>query len=295
MMKQKEGVIGLECLREIIWADSTSFMNELLKQELACSSMQGGLEANVWKFSSDAGSFVLKIWNKDSDPDVHFQYILLQALRNRGISVSTAYGWGYTASGHKALLTSYDGSPLSKMKNQQVENLAHLLLDIHKVSDQDLAPPLHRKYDFIRYFYPQIEEHPDIYTNLIRLINGSDLQQNNFIHGDFNLGNVVENQGRYTIIDWTNGQLGDIRYDFAWTSFLIYLYNGEQLAALFQNAYLAQIEYNKEELLIFEAIACLRWLLLYRFAPVPKDESTIKRINFKIIENKYINKSLVLE
>ncbi|WP_341278272.1 aminoglycoside phosphotransferase family protein [Paenibacillus sp. FSL H8-0537] len=295
MINLKEGVIGLECLSEMIWADSTSFMNELLKQELTCSSMPGGLEANVWKFSSVADSFVLKIWDKDSDPDVHFQYILLQTLRNIGISVSTAYGWGYTASGHKALLTSYDGSPLSQIKNQHVENLAHLLLDIHKVSDQELDPLLHRKYDFISYFYPQIEEHPDIQADLIELINGSDLQQNTFIHGDFNLGNVVENQGKYTIIDWTNGQLGDTRYDFAWTSFLIYLYNGEQLATVFQNAYLAQSKFDKEELLIFEAIACLRWLLLYRFAPIPKDESTIERMNCKIIENKYINKSLVLE
>ncbi|WP_081418568.1 aminoglycoside phosphotransferase family protein [Paenibacillus sp. Leaf72] len=295
MIKQNGRSSNMAFLNEMVWAESTSFMNELLKQELACSSMPAGLEAHVWKYSSVTDSFVLKIWDKDSDPDVHFQYVLLQALWNIGISVSAAYGWGHTASGHKALLTSYDGSPLSQITNQQVEHLAQLLLDIHKVSDQELDPLLHRKYDFIRYFYPQIEEHQDIQTELIELINGSNMQQNKFIHGDFNLGNVVENQGKYTIIDWTNGQLGDVRYDFAWTSFLIYLYNGEPLATLFQNAYLAQSEFDKEEIQRFEAIACLRWLLLYRFAPVPKDESTIGRINHKIMKNKFLNKALVLE
>ena len=38
-----------------------------------------------------------------------------------------------------------------------------------------------------------------------------------FFHGDFHLGNIVEVDERYMVIDWTNGQLGDSRYDFAWS------------------------------------------------------------------------------
>jgi hypothetical protein len=68
------------------------------------------------------------------------------------------------------------------------------------------------------------------------------------------------------------------------TSLPIHLYNGEELAAIFRNAYLSISEFDTEEVQIFEAIACLRWLLLNRIAEVPKNEKTIERVNDIIIE-----------
>jgi len=284
----------VELLRGITWIERTKFIDELLEQELTVSKLPSGLEAEVMKFSSTTNSVVLKLWNKESNPDVHFQHVLLSALRHRGIAVSGSYGWGYTGSNHKVLLTSFDGSPISILTDEIVKDLADLLLRLHQVSLHELDSTLHKKYDFIPYFYPGIEEHQDIQVELVQLVNSSNLQQNTFIHGDFNLGNILDDQGKYTIIDWTNAQLGDARYDLAWASFLINLYNGEELAAAFRNAYLSKSEFDMEEIQRFEAIACLRWLLLSRITDVPKNEKTIERINEIIIKNKHLNTKLTL-
>ncbi|MCP1308879.1 aminoglycoside phosphotransferase family protein [Paenibacillus tyrfis] len=282
----------MERLSEVIWVEKTSFVDELLDQELTVSPIPAGLEANVLKFCSPKDCVVLKIWNKASNPDVHFQHGLLAALRHRGISVSTSYGWGYTPSRHKVLLTSCDGSPPSAVTSRHVKDFADLLLGLHRLSVQELDPALLKTYDFIPYLYPGIEEHQDIRAELLPLVASSGLKRNKLIHGDFNLGNILDNQGKYTIIDWTNAQLGDARYDLAWSSFLIHIYNGEMLASAFQNAYLSGSEFDTEEMLRFEAIACLRWLLLHRTAEVPRTGTTIQRVNDIIIGNKYLKNEI---
>lgn len=265
-----------------------------MEQELTVTKLPSGLEAEVIKYNSSTNIVVLKLWNKESNPDVHFQHVLLSALRHKGISVSSSYGWGYTASNHKALLTSFDGSPISILTDQIVKDLADLLLRLHHVSLHELDSTLHKKYDFIPYFFAGLQEHQDIQAELVQLVNSANLQQNTFIHGDYNLGNILNDQGKYTIIDWTNAQLGDARYDLAWASFLINLYNGEELAAAFRNAYLSKSEFIMEDILRFEAIACLRWLLLNRIADVPKNEKTIEQINEIILKNKHLNTKLIL-
>ncbi|WP_163857138.1 phosphotransferase enzyme family protein [Paenibacillus elgii] len=282
----------MERLSEVIWVEKTSFVDELLGQELTVSPIPAGLEASVLKFCSRTDCAVLKIWNKVSNPDVHFQHGLLAALRHRGISVSTSYGWGYTPSRHKVLLTSYDGCPPSTVTIQHAKDFADLLLGLHQLSVRELDPALLKTYDFIPYFYPGIEEHQNIRAELLPLVSSSGLKQNKLIHGDFNLGNILDNEGTYTIIDWTNAQLGDARYDLAWSSFLIHIYNGEMLASAFQNAYLSGSEFDTEEIRRFEAIACLRWLLLHRTADIPRTETTIQRVNDIIIGNKYLKNEI---
>lgn len=282
----------MERLSEVVWVEKTSYVDELLGQELTVSTIPAGLEASVFKCCSRTDSVVLKLWNKNSNPDVHFQHRLLSALRDRGIPVSTSYGWGYTPSRHKVLLTSFDGSPPAAMTSQHAKDLADLLLGVHQLPVQDLEPALLKTYDFIHYFFPGIEKHPDIRDGLLPLVSSSGLKQDKLIHGDFNLGNILDNQGKYTIIDWTNAQLGDARYDLAWSSFLLHIYNGKQLASAFRNAYLSGSDFEAEEMLRFEAVACLRWLLLHRTADVPKTGTTLRRVKAILDENNYLNEAL---
>ena len=78
------------------------------------------------------------------------------------------------------------------------------------------------------------------------------------IHGDYNLGNILDNwtfTDTYTIIDWTNGQYGDPRYDMAWSVFLITVYNGRSYGDMYraQFARSASYAYTLEEEQVFEA------------------------------------------
>ncbi|CAG7630445.1 phosphotransferase [Paenibacillus allorhizosphaerae] len=285
-----------DLITQIHWTEKTSVIDDLLHrtQEVDTNRLPAGLEAVVWEMRLGDSRFVLKNWNKESNPDVGFQYALLHALHEQGIAASVPFGWGYDAANHKVLVTSFDGSPVQPGKIRAFIDLAGLLLDLHKLSLDDFDPALHRKFDFIAYYYPRLHEHPDIQSVLSKLVANSGMQQNKMIHGDVYLGNLVEHQGRYTLIDWTNAQLGDPRYDAAWAAFLIRIYSGEEGYDVFLDAYLAGSGYSRAEMETFEAIACLRWVLLNRIADVPKPERTIDRVNHAIDANVHLNRELMV-
>lgn len=278
-------------LSEIAWTEKTSFVDEWLERDIFADRLPAGLEATVWKLGSNSESAVLKVWDKDSDPDVRFQYGLLAALRRGGLSVSASYGWGYTAGNRKALLTSYDGSPLSEVTSRQTRHLADLLSEVHRFPYRELDSVLLKTYDFTAYFFPKVNEHPDIRAPLLRLVDRAKPKQSHLIHGDFNLGNVLIRERTYALIDWTNAQIGDARYDFAWAAFLIDIYLGEEQASAFRSAYLAKSGFASDEIRPFEAIACLRWLLLRRIADLPADGRTIERVNRIIVANPDLSRS----
>ncbi|CAG7650186.1 Thiamine kinase [Paenibacillus solanacearum] len=277
-------------IASIRWTAKSSVIDHLLNRvkEVEAVRLPAGLEAETWELRLDDDRFVLKIWNKESDPDVGFQYTLLDTLHRQGVAVSVPLGWGLDAANHKVLVTSFDGSPVQSPGVRTFVDLAALMLALHKRPLDDFAPALHRRCDFIAYYYPRLREHPDIESVLTGLVGNAEMLQTCMIHGDVHLGNMVEQQGRYTIIDWTNAQLGDPRYDAAWAAFLAAIYDGEEGYQAFLDAYAAASGYSRAELEPFEAMACLRWVLLNRIADIPKTEGTIRRVNQAMNANAYV-------
>ncbi|NOU75392.1 phosphotransferase [Paenibacillus sp. LMG 31458] len=283
-------------IRDINWIVKSKVIDSLLEQgsSLTFIPLDSGLEAEVTKICTAETSFVLKVWNRDSKPDVKRQYKLLDALYSRGLSVSMPFGWGLDKNTNQVLLTSFDGLPINKVNKFKLTKLANILTNIHRFPFEDLDSSILQKHDFVSYFYPRIEEHQDIKNLLIRLTESENPKQDCLIHGDFNLGNILEADGKYTIIDWTNGQLGDPRYDFAWSIVLIKIYVGVRYGSFYLSAYLSQNQYTKEELELFEAVACLRWLLLNRIVDLPKSSNTITRVKSIIKNNLHLNGILLL-
>lgn len=113
-----------------------------------------------------------------------------------------------------------------------------------------------------RIFFPGIEAFPALHEEVNRLATVADLKADRIIHGDFNLGNIVEAQGQYTVIDWTNGQWGDPRYDLSWACFLLRIYLSDSKSLTFLSKYQEEWPAATGDLEIFEALACLRWHLL---------------------------------
>ncbi len=248
-----------------------------------------GLEAEVVKIELYNKSFVLKLWNKDSKPNVGNQYKLLYSLYEKGVRVSKPYGWGVDADDNQVLLTSYDGQPISKINKAKLKKLARMLVQVHQYRMDKTDLTFIPRYDFFHYFFPAIELHHDINHLLTNLMNMVDISQDSLIHGDYNLGNILEERDNYTIIDWTNGQLGDPRYDIAWSVFLINIYTGERYGGIYQSDFLGLSGYSLEDSVLFEAIACLRWILLSRITNLPKDPSVLKRVKKIIFDNRYLN------
>ncbi|MDQ0175931.1 aminoglycoside phosphotransferase family protein [Bacillus chungangensis] len=271
------------------WIEKNNLIDDLLKEaSLTTDPMDQGFEAEVIKINSDKESFVLKVWNQRSKPDVSFQFHLLNVLFERGLSVSKPVGWGINPNTDKVLLTTFDGTPVLKVNKKKIMDIANLLSNIHQTTLEDLKNIQLPKYDFIDYFYPGVREHLDLYHALVPLVQRAQLRQDKLIHGDFHLENILEDNKRYTVIDWTNGQLGDIRYDFAWSLILIKIYISERYAEVFRSAYLLENDIPETEMNVFEAIACLRWILLYRNGGTPQRPSTIKRIKNFLINNPFL-------
>lgn len=267
----------------------------LLTQPYELTPLSPGLEADVWQVKSDNDSYVLKTWNKQSKPDIGNQYKLLAELHHKGIAVSKPYGWGMDTDDNRVLLTSYDGKPISRLNKHKLSTLARMLVEVHRFTVDSTNITSIPTYDFVAYFYPSIDMHSDIQSALITLTNKIQLSQNSLIHGDYNLGNVLEEDDHYTIIDWTNGQYGDPRYDIALAVFFTRIYAGDRYGKLYFSEFLKLTNYSSEELKIFEAIACLRWILLSRITSLSKETRIFERVKTFIRDNNYLDENLLIE
>ncbi|WP_274363750.1 phosphotransferase family protein [Paenibacillus thermotolerans] len=290
----------MNMISKLRWVEKSEQLDKLLISEgrLVFSLMNGGLEAEVSKICDDETGqcYVLKTWNKDSRPDVGRQYKLTEALYHLGIAVPKPLGWGLDENDSQVMLMEFGGSPIQKLSKSTLTTTARLLTAIHRLPPEAFeASPL-QKYDFINYFYLGINGHPDLERNLHRLVKQANLKQNRFIHGDYNFNNVLETgEGQYSIIDWTNGQLGDPRYDIGWSVILLRIYAGERYGSMYRSAFLTGDEpaATREELGLFEAIACLRWLLLNRLVGLPKAKNTIPRVKSVLKANAHLPDDLI--
>jgi hypothetical protein len=282
-------------IRDINWIEGSSVIDYLSDHSASLTAipLDSGLEAEVTRICIFESSFVLKVWNRTSKPNVEIQYKLLNAFYTRGLSVSQPLGWGLDKNMNPVLLTSFDGSPIVKVNQSLLITFVKMLTEIHRFPLEELDASLLQKHDFIEYFYPVIEDHIDIRNLLEQLVKNSDMKQDRIIHGDFNLGNILNADGKYTVIDWTNGQIGDPRYDIAWSIVLIRIYVGERYGAVYYSSFLSENQYTADELELFQAIACLRWILLNRIADIPKGKDTFTRVKNILKNNTYLNESFL--
>jgi aminoglycoside phosphotransferase (APT) family kinase protein len=299
-MKQFEGIVAgnpmNDSLAGIEWHETNPILNNLNTSgaELTFSPLSPGFEADVVKITQGEKHFVLKVWNKRSKPDILLQYRLLEALHRQGIRVSEPIGCGRTETGDSVLLTRYHGTVVTKVNPSIFKKIVAVLADIHRLPPDGLEGRALARYDFIGYFFSGIEAFPAMKEELIRLVASADMKMDRIIHGDFNLGNILEENGQYTVIDWTNGQLGDPRYDLSWACLLLRIYLSESKSLTFLYKYQEEMPVATGELEIFEALACLRWLLLDRIAGVPKYADTMKKVRKIVRDNRFLNESVLL-
>lgn len=272
----------IDLLSHINWVEKDPVLDALLARNSAFTllPMTQGNEGEVSKLCSGETCFILKVWNKSSKPNIAFQYQLLSGLYEQGLSVSKPLGWGKTDSEQKdsVLLTYDDGGELQNYSHEKMKEIAVILDQIHRLDADKLLPLGIPKHDFFSYFYSGIEQYPDLQEVVTDLLSSTSIKQDNLIHGDFHLNNLVEKDGRVTVIDWTNAQLGDVRYDFAWSYFLKRIYMPSFLAESFAEAYLSLCPIQEEDQYKFEAFACMRWTLLYRNAFTPEGPNLIDRV-----------------
>ena len=136
-----EGRVILGNLSIVDWVEKNEVLDGLLIREatLTTQSMDQGFEAEVVKICLGEDSFVLKVWNKTSKPDVGYQYHLLTVLFDQGLTVSKPLGWGINPNADKVLLTTFDGMPVLKVNEKKMTEMANILSRIFIVNLSGLA------------------------------------------------------------------------------------------------------------------------------------------------------------
>jgi RimJ/RimL family protein N-acetyltransferase len=268
-------------LTNIDWSERNPRLDDLLNREkITVEPIKQGLEAEVIKINQEQDSFVLKRWNKDSKPNISMQYRLLVVMTELALPVPKPVAWGvYKDTDHQVLLTCYEGNPLTKFDVNTFTHFGSLLAQIHNApvsnNDSEYLP----KHHFVDYHYRGIKEHPDLHAALEHLMGIASLKQDRIIHGDYHLLNVVEKDQQYRVIDWTNGQLGDPRFDFAKSLvFCSIFFASAWKSAAFRKAYLEENPIPEEEIEIFVALVCLKWILDHRNGYAKQDRIKFQRL-----------------
>jgi aminoglycoside phosphotransferase (APT) family kinase protein len=291
----------VDLLKNILWQYKSDYLNPWIEDSsYSIVQLNSGMEGEAYKLTRplDHLSIVCKIWNRTSKPDPIIQYRLLQFLPNYNIPVSEVYGCGTDTSGNPLLVTSFGGFPLVEEEGYDIDIFAKLLAEIHNVPVINLGlftpeeDEVHTK--LVQYFFPMINQHSDIKDVIEIIVRNLQADKLTLIHGDYNLGNIVHVNKRYCLIDWTNAQISDRRYDFAWASFLIKIYNNEVLYRSFKEAYLRERHIEPVEYEYFEVMAFLRWVLLSRIADIPMKEETQFRIEQYKKERQNLLKNIIL-
>jgi aminoglycoside phosphotransferase (APT) family kinase protein len=254
----------------IQWQDQSEDFRQWLaaRADIELRRLAPGVEAHTWALARGGRpEYVLKVWNKGFTADAK--------ARQAGLPVPRSVGWGRDEGGHQILATRFAGYPIDRPTDEQIRRCAHLLAQVHAtpVGGFECAGYGHEDpldYLLTRYF-PRLEHHPDIAAILEQLKAAIPRREAGLIHGDYNLGNVLVAGERMTIIDWSNAHVGDIRYDTAWASTLLWIYGQPHHASVFLQAYEANAAglTTRRERAMLEAIAALRWILLNRSYSLP--------------------------
>jgi aminoglycoside phosphotransferase (APT) family kinase protein len=265
-------------LMSIQWQDQSEDFRQWLaaRADIELRRLAPGVEAHTWALARGGRpEYVLKVWNKGFTADAKEQHRFLSHARHAGLPVPRSVGWGRDEGGHQILATRFAGYPIDRPIDEQIRRCAHLLAQVHAtpVGGFECAGYGHEDpldYLLTRYF-PRLEHHPDIAAILEQLKAAIPRREAGLIHGDYNLGNVLVAGERMTIIDWSNAHVGDIRYDTAWASTLLWIYGQPHHASVFLQAYEANAAglTTRRERAMLEAIAALRWILLNRSYSVP--------------------------
>ncbi len=289
---------------EIDWKSQTQDFQRWVvgHAESIVKPLSPGVEADIFAVGHEKSpSYVFKRWKKDFAQKQKEQFDFLNVAVQANLPVTQPVGWGVDASNRGILATKYGGEPVQNPSKEQLDIFTSTLSAIHNISFKGfklqepkdnqafISKLLDRK--FLR-----LDSQPDIYPISEKLRESIPLGQFSLIHGDYHIGNILLKGSRLSVIDWTDAQIGDYRYDLAWSSFLLWIYGDEQSQTVFLDSYLKarETKIDRSEYIFFELIAAIIWILIRRQFPVGGElEKAYHFVNSRLLD-KGFNKGLLL-
>lgn len=262
----------------IQWVERTAEFQRWLARNssVAPVPLNKSREATIWTLASGASpAYVIKRWESSRGIDARANYRLLRSLGSLGLPAVRTAGWGFDAEDGQALAMEYGGEPVDRASPSDVEAFGRTLALIHAapLHSLDLGAPADSSV-FFECLLDRFFQGVSAFADLAGLLQDTRPQlpplQTVLLHGDYHLGNVARGSEGLSVLDWSDAQLGDWRYDLAWAQLLTQIYTGSQARDTFMPSYAAASGRNLTGgTRPYEIIAATRWLLLSRTAPFP--------------------------
>jgi aminoglycoside phosphotransferase (APT) family kinase protein len=95
------------------------------------------------------------------------------------------------------------------------------------------------------------------------------------LHGDFHPANILlQPEGKAVVVDWTQFEVGDPRFDLAWTMLLVGAYEGEELRPVLLDLYQAAHGEPVQEFDYFDMAVCVKRLAHFYISLTQSPEKT---------------------
>lgn len=246
---------------------------------LEARRLEGGWESDIYRLSvrhrGGEEDLVLRLYAGDGAPaKARREFAGMQYLHASGYRVPRviAVEPGATALDRPFLLMDHvpgeaDRSWPEALEGSSLTDFVRLLAALHRVDAAGLAvnhdvPALDaaatlRHWSTISALHP-LEGFSETITRLERMAASLD-HMPAVLHWDYHVGNVLVGPGSTHVVDWTQIEVNDRRFDVAWTGLLIAMAIGEDAAKRFR------LEYERQsgslpDMLFFDIAAALKRL-----------------------------------
>jgi aminoglycoside phosphotransferase (APT) family kinase protein len=251
-----------------------------------------GWESEIYGFTLTTGQpgshqsvkRVLRLMSGGSSDDARHEYQALSLLFKAGYPVPKVFAVGSATDGlgHPFIIMQcIEGESYAKQFPRQKEEnpqalttFIELFRQLHTLdwqpfvdNPEKLAPSDRLYYHFDRTIAkhasyltkPPFSDFQPVIQWLKQHRDQVPCQQSAAVHQDFHPDNILQSHdGHFYVIDWTNFEISDYRFDLAWTLMLAFAYGGEDRRSMIFNAYEKKLGQAVPSISIFEVDAILR-------------------------------------
>ncbi len=230
---------------------------------------------------------VIRIFSDHGGPTSEKEYHVMMKLGEQGYPVPTVFHNEYTGEviGKPFIIMEYISGNTMNSRYENVSDLEReelyrqmieLMVDLHRIKVSSVFPynKLKETDEYLDFMFNQIDERISwtkldwvnpIVDWLKERRNDVEPGEHSVLHGDFHGGNIMfRKDGTPSVIDWSGANVGDYRFDLAWTIILFSTFGGSFFRDLLLNMYsdVSEVEINDIE--YFEVLGCVvRFVIVF--------------------------------
>ena len=230
---------------------------------------------------------VIRIFSEHGGPTSEKEYHVMMKLGEQGYPVPTVFHNDYSGEviGEPFIIMEYlSGNTMNSRfesvsdseREELYRKMIELMVDLHRIKVSGVYPDnkLKETDEYLDFTFNQIEK--SIARTKLDWVNPvvdwlkerrNDVEPGELsvLHGDFHGGNIMfREDGSPSVIDWSGANVGDYRFDLAWTIILFSTFGGSFFRDLLLNMYTEVSGSEIKDIEYFEVLGCtIRFVIVF--------------------------------